>query len=324
LSNGVSSGQHPLETENKIPGPATVWSTAARPFAYSASALAVSVGFALASGEGQPIHWGPLAITLLGVLCFHTGANILNDCFDYQRGLDTEVLPTSGAVVRGWITESQALKAGGGLLAVGVLCGLALTWYAGWVVLLLGVAGALCAVGYTTPRFCLKYAGGGDLTVFLAFGVLVVFGTFWVQTRRFDWLPILWSLPVALLTVGILHANNWRDLASDPGKGCRTVASRLGSRASGHYYRVLVLSPFGLVGLYALLGRFPQLGLPTPIATLLAFLALPMALRLARAADPDLTVVPALLDARTAQLHLLFCLLCSAAFFISRYVPALG
>lgn len=295
-----------------------IWLTAVRPFAYTASVLTVALGAAMTHHAGHALRWGPLALTLLGVVCFHTAANLLNDCFDHRRGLDRQVFPVSGAVVRGWITERQAFRAAMLCLAVGLVCGLVLVAEAGWVVLLLGILGAVCALGYTTPRFCFKYAGLGDLAIFFAFGVLPVFGTWWVQTRTFAWLPILWSIPLVSLTVGILHANNWRDLDTDGGRGCRTVAGWLGVDGSRRYYRLLVLSPFALVALYVGLGQVPTSNLSTPPLALVAFLALPLALRLIRARPAETPETFAMLDGRTAQLHLLFGLLCTAAFWIGR------
>jgi 1,4-dihydroxy-2-naphthoate octaprenyltransferase len=297
-----------------------IWLTAVRPFAYTASVLTVVLGMAMAHHAGYSPRWGALALTLLGVVCFHTAANLLNDCFDHRRGLDRQAFPSSGAVVRGWITERQGFRAALGCLAVGVLCGFALVAAAGWVVLLIGVLGTVCALGYTTPRFCFKYAGLGDVAVFMAFGVLPVFGTWWVQTRTFAWLPILWSIPLVSLTVGILHANNWRDIESDPSQECCTLASRLGSIGSQCYYRVLVLSPFGLVALYVGLGRIPDLGLATPPLALISLLALPLAMRLARIRPREDAQVFVMLDAKTAQIHLLFGVLCSVAFWISRFI----
>lgn len=41
-------------------------------------------------------------------------------------------------------------------------------------------------------------------------------------------LPLLLSLPPALLACGILHANNARDIAADRAAGADTLAQRLG------------------------------------------------------------------------------------------------
>ena len=82
------------------PGFFKTWLIAVRPFAYTASVLSVALGLALAYYRGAGIRWLPLAVTLVGVVLFHTAANLLNDCFDYKRGLDVEPTPVSGAVVR--------------------------------------------------------------------------------------------------------------------------------------------------------------------------------------------------------------------------------
>jgi len=294
------------------------WRVAVRPFAYSGSAMPVILGTAVAYYAGFPPRGLGFVLTLVGVLCFHTAANLLNDCFDYRRGLDTEVNPGSGAIVRGWLTPGQVYRAALLFLAAGVLCGLVLVRMAGWTVFALGALGTVLVVGYTRAGLCFKYAGLGDFAIFMAFGVLPVFGAFWVQARTFAWPPVLWSLPLVSYTVGILHANNWRDLRSDRPRGCRTVAGALGERGSAVYYGVLMLGPFALVGAYVLIGLARPSLVAAPLPVLGAFLALPAAVRLTRARRAKHPQLFAMLDARTAQVDLLFGALLSAAFVLAR------
>lgn len=289
------------------PSAVVVWRTAIRPFAYSASALPLLVGFAMARSIGVPPRWGLLALALCGVLCLHTAANLLNDVFDHRRGLDRDVHPHSGAVVRGWIGERQALLLAGTLLPAGLGCGLALYAATDAVTLWLGLSGIALALGYTGPGRCLKYSGWGDPAILAAFGILPVFGSWWLQARVWSWTPVLWSLPLGSLAVAILHANNWRDLATDAAGGCRTTAGRLGESGSRRYYQLLVVLPFVVV---ALLGAARHLGAcrvaPAQFAWPLA--ALPVALRLVAAARRP-GAPPEALDARTAHLQGLFALL---------------
>ncbi|HDQ45063.1 MAG TPA: prenyltransferase [bacterium] len=297
-----------------------IWITATRPFAYSASVSAVLLGAALAYYEGYPPQWVRFFLTLTGVLAFHTAANLLNDRVDFDRGVDRDVQPTSGAVVRGWLTPDQAARAAAGILMFGIGIGLVLTRMAGLPILFLGLAGTLLVLFYTRAGFCLKYAALGDPTVFVAFGVLPVLGTYFVQAGRFGIRPFLWTLPLVSYTVGILHANNWRDRESDPECGCRTLASVLGDRRSAVYYRLLVLGPFVLVLLYFLLGRTTFPSLRSPVTVLAVLSVLPSALkraRIDRLSDPDSFLM---LDGLTARMQLLFGLLLSLAFFLGRYV----
>ena len=60
----------------------------------------------------------------------------------------------------------------------------------------------------------------------------------------FSWLPVLWTVPMALLVIAILHANNWRDIRSDGERRVKTVAGLLGDRGSLAYYGCLVFAPF--------------------------------------------------------------------------------
>jgi 1,4-dihydroxy-2-naphthoate octaprenyltransferase len=291
-----------------------VWWVAVRPFAYSASVIPVVLGAVLAWHNGHPFLWGRFALTLAGMLCFHTAANLLNDCFDYRRGLDVQVNPGSGAVVRGLLTSGQVKRAAWLCLGLGSLIGLTLVWLAGWMVLWLGLAGMVLVLGYTRSGLCFKYVGLGDAAIFTAFGLLPVLGTYWVQAEAFAWQPVLWAIPLVAYTIGILHANNWRDIESDAAKDCRTPAVRLGYRASRAYYRLLVLGPFALVIAYIIGKRFIALPIDAPLSALAVLLALPMALKLAM---PDWRKLPeafAVLDARNAQLQMVFGTLLILAF----------
>lgn len=297
------------------------WLITVRAFSFTASFTSVLLGLALAAYGGYPVRWDLFAVTLVGVLFFHTAANLLNDCYDHRRGLDAQVVPTSGGVVRGWISESQAFRVAIGFLAAGVVCGLFLTWQAGWVVMLLGGIGALIAAGYTRSGFCFKYAGLGDLSIFLAFGVLPTFGSYWVQTGHFSWLPIIWSIPVAAFTVGILHANNWRDLNTDPAKGCRTLASMLGDKGSAAYYHVLMIGPFVMTLVLCALAFVP--GMPSnlaPVTCVIVLLAAPLAIKLMRTDRTHSAGVFVMLDGKTAQIQLLFGILLPVAFISARWL----
>ncbi|MFW6189137.1 MAG: prenyltransferase [Planctomycetota bacterium] len=316
-----------MAAESTEPGLLKRWAIAVRPFAYTASMLPVVLGLALAHYLGYRMLWGRFVLTLLGVFCFHTGANLLSDCYDYRRGLDTEPEPLSGAVVRGLLTPEQVFRASLVFFALGVGCGLTLVYLAGWVVLALGLAGTLLSAGYTAPGLKLKCRGVGDAAIFLCFGPLAVFGTFWVQTETVRAAPVLWSLPVVMFTVAILHANNWRDMESDRARGCRTVAALLGHAGSAAYYRGLVLGPHALILLYVVLGAVRNVGLSAPPTALLVLAALPASLKLVANSRKRRSEAEAeafrTLDGQTAKVHLLFSSLLTVGLFLAPHLPEL-
>ena len=134
---------------------------------------------------------------------------------------------------------------------------------------------------------------------------------------------------LSLLVIGILHANNWRDIAGDTGKSVRTVASLLGDRGSLLYYGFLIFAPYVLVLLMMAATRLSALGPVMPATFVLTVLALPLSLRLwkraLRRAAPAHPLDFVALDAATGQLSLAFGLLCTVAVLLrpllSRWLP---
>jgi len=301
------------------PSKAKTWITAVRPFAYTASIIPVLLGLAISVYLGYPFRPSLFALTLLGVICFHTAANLLNDCFDHKRGLDKEIIPTSGAVVRGWLTERQVFTAAIISLVIGSLCGIILVMLCGQVVLILGLIGTLIALGYTRSGFCFKYNALGDIIIFIAFGMLPVFGTFWVQTQTFSILPLLWSIPMCSYTVGILHANNWRDISTDKTANCKTIANTIGENASRRYYRILMFMPYIITALFIIAG-FTLESIHAPWTAAIVILSIPLAIKLAKIIPEKDPQNFAMLDGKTAQLHLTFGILLTIGIFLGNVI----
>ncbi len=295
-----------------------VWLVAARVFALPASTMPVAFGTVLAiTVGGASFDFALFAASLAGMALLHTGANLLNDAYDYRRGLDRQVNPVSGAVVRQWITPGQALKAAVLCLTAGSLIGFYIVSRVGLPVLYIGTVGVLIGVLYTWGPWPLKHYAFGDLAVFLDFGILGALGAWTVQTGRPSWVPAVWAVPMSLLVSAILHSNNWRDIGSDTDGKVRTVASCLGDAGSEAYYKVLVYGPFAIIAFLVSVTHVMDVSPRMPATFLITLLAVPMAIRLARTGaqrhDPQKGRAFAAMDGATAQLNLLFGLLCIAA-----------
>ena len=290
------------------------WIVAIRPFALSASSMPVIFGAVAAVVIGKA-HFDFLLflLSLLAMMTLHSAANMLNDVFDFRKGLDVEPTPVSGAIVRGLLTTEQVMKGAGALLAVGSLIGLAIVWRVGLPVLYIGIAGLIMGVCYTAKPFALKYHGLGDLAVFLDFGILGALGAWTVQTRTLSWLPVIWAVPMSMLVVAIVHANNWRDISGDSGKRVTTMASLLGDRGSLIYYGILIFGPFALVAAFVAFKFMPLSFLVTWLATPMAVARWRKALNRATPKQPLDFIA---LDGATAQLNLVFGLLCTAALIL--------
>jgi 1,4-dihydroxy-2-naphthoate octaprenyltransferase len=254
---------------------------------------------------------------LLAMMTLHTAANMLSDVFDFKRGLDRDVTPVSGAIVRGWLSPKQVAAGSIFLFAFGSVLGIVLVLRTGAVLFWIGAAGVAVGASYGF----LKSRALGDLAVFLDFGILGSLGAWVVQTKTLSWLPVVWAVPTAMLVIGILHANNWRDIVKDSGKEVITMACLLKDRGSLVYYGVLLFGSMILIVLYVCVPRVVAIALPAlPPTFLIVLIALPKALGLWKRAlnrhAPEKPLDFAVLDGATAAYNLLFGLLCTAALWL--------
>jgi 1,4-dihydroxy-2-naphthoate polyprenyltransferase len=301
------------------------WMVATRPFALPASTMSVIFGTVLSiTITNAPFNLLHFIAAFFGMVFLHTGSNLLNDVFDFKRGIDKTVNPVSGAVVRGWITSAQALRAGLFFLLIGAIIGLFIVSRVGKPILWIGITGVAVGGFYTWGPIPFKFNALGDLAVFLNFGVLGSLGAWTVQTGSLSWTPVLWAIPMSIFVVGILHANNWRDIQSDQAGGIKTMASVLGDSASEAYYTFLILAPFAIILLYLLLSIINRLQPEMPMTFLITFIAIPKAITLIkkgkRRKNPAMPLDFIALDGETAQLNLFFGILCTVALGLDAFL----
>jgi 1,4-dihydroxy-2-naphthoate polyprenyltransferase len=257
------------------PGPLQTWVLAARVPTLPAAVVPVLVGTATAWSEGyvRPL---PFAAALLAALLIQIGTNLANDYFDFRKGADTAErlgpirITQSGLVPAETVGTATALTFG-----LAGLVGIYLTVIGGLPILAIGVLSIAAGVLYTGGPWPLAYHGLGDLTVFLFFGLVAVVGTTYLHTDRAGSTAVIYALPVAALVTAILVVNNLRDIGTDRVAGKRTLAVRLGPRATRIEY-LLLLSAAYLVPLAS------WLTVGSPGGFWLPWLTLPLAIRLVR------------------------------------------
>jgi 1,4-dihydroxy-2-naphthoate octaprenyltransferase len=258
------------------------WISAARLRTLPAAVVPVAVGTAVARAAGA-IAWGPALAALGGALAIQIGTNFANDVFDAERGADgpDRVGPTR-AVAAGLISAAAMKHAMIAAFAVAAAFGLYLVSIGGWPIAALGLASIAAGIAYTGGPWPLGYHGLGDVFVLGFFGFAAVCGTAYVQLGHVPALAVWASLPVGALATAILVVNNLRDRATDARAGKRTLAVRLGRRATILEYAALLALAFA-VPLALALAPSGSAWLALPLAT--APIALARLRDLAGAAD---------------------------------------
>ncbi len=265
------------EEEPRLRRVVRTWWLAVRPLSFTASVTPVVLGSVLAAYDGA-WSWLLFAITLAGAVLIHAGTNLINDYYDWKKGVDTpEVLGPNRALQVGMLTPNQVFWGGVVCFALGSALGLYLVATRGLFILYLGIFSVIAGWFYTAGPAAFAYTGLGEVIVFIFMGPVMVLGSYFVLTQTVDWRIVWIAAPVGLLVAAILHANNMRDLETDKAKNKRTLANILGRQASRWEYYILV------GGSYLLLVILVVLGI-APIFMLLALLTLPSAINLIRIA----------------------------------------
>lgn len=288
------------------------WVIAVRPWSFPASAMPIIVTLAFLFYKGSEINWLYGLWTLIGMLLFHMTGNVWSDYFDFRKKVDADDTFGAKTLTTGMFKPEEIKRLAIGLLIVSVACGLGLFAVTGLPLLWIGLAGVLCTILYPF----LKFNALGDLDILLAFAFLPTLGTSYAVTGAIEW-SVLWiALPVGLITDGILHSNNTRDVLTDKRAGITTMAMGLGSKLSALLYGFEVIFPFIWIGVCSIAGIMP-------LTTLAIFLTLPVAIACAQTMKHSLTGgagVIADLDVRTANLQLMFSVLLTLALVVGKFI----
>jgi 1,4-dihydroxy-2-naphthoate octaprenyltransferase len=273
-----------------------------RPFSFTASVLPVAVGGAVALGQGR-MQWLLFVAALIGALGLHIGTNVVNEIYDVRHGIDSITSPRmSMAILKGRISERDSFVVAWTGFAVALLMGIFLTINRGWPIVALGLIGFIGGYFYTAPPFHYKYRALGLPLVFVLMGPLMVIGSYYAVTGRFDPSLIVVSVPVGLLVAAILHGNEWRDVAEDTRHGFTTLSAQLGREGAHWVYVMLVLGAYVAVGLAVMVGALPRLAL----LTLLSLPLMAWILRSAELGAEGHLRAMAMIDLMTARLHSAF------------------
>ena len=237
------------------------WVSAARlrTLPLSISGILVGSSIAVAHGEFHAVIFTLALATTLGLQIL---SNFANDYGDFVKGTDNEErVGPQRALQSGMITKREMF---GGMVATGVitfLFALALifvafggknTFYA-LVFFFLGLGAIAAAVKYTVGESAYGYRGLGDVFVFLFFGLVGVYGSYFLYSLEWDWRVLLPAFTIGLLSAGVLNLNNMRDRTADKRAGKNTLVVKMGAARAKKYHYILILLAFSCMILFTAL-----------------------------------------------------------------------
>jgi 1,4-dihydroxy-2-naphthoate polyprenyltransferase len=223
------------------------WLSAIRLRTLPLALSSIGMGGFLAAAAGR-FDWAIFLLCCLTTIFLQILSNLANDYGDSINGADHAGRKgPQRAVQSGAISMRQMKRAVILLSVLSLISGVSLLWVSlEWNMreflffLGLGVLCILAAIAYTVGKKPYGYAGLGDFSVLLFFGLVGVLGSTYLMTKSFLWVDILPALSCGLFSVAVLNINNIRDIESDKAAGKYSVPVRIGKQKAVIYHGFLL------------------------------------------------------------------------------------
>lgn len=213
-----------------------------------ASVIAVSLGLAASYWQTRSLDAVSAAITMGGVIALHASVDLLNDYWDYKRGIDSITQRTkfsggTGVLPEGLLKPSTVYCAGIICLVLGSLGGVYFVVVHGWIIaVILGFA-ILSIYFYSTK---IVDSGLGEVFVGIK-GTMIVLGTMYIQTQQILPQNIVSGIIAGTLSSFVLFITSFPDHDADRQKGRKTLVIVLGKVRAANLYWVFPGVVYGLI-----------------------------------------------------------------------------
>lgn len=241
--------------QSYTPLTATMIVQLAAPHTWPAAILPVLLSVALAvSTTGHVSVTLTLALLAICIL-MQAAVNTVNDYYDFIKGADSienQDDPTDAVLVYNNINPRSAFYLALAFLGVGLVLGVYVIYCAGWIPLVIGLIGALIIMLYSAGKSPISYLPIGEYVSGLTMGGLIPLACYYSLTGYFDWMILLFALPVILGIGLIMFTNNTCDIDKDIEAHRKTQAVLLGrARAVKAYRTTMVIWVVSIVVLVA-------------------------------------------------------------------------
>ena len=251
----------------------SVWFRIIRVRFLLASVIAVSVGLALNWWQNSTIEPFDALLTFAGVMALHASVDLLNDFWDFKRGIDTKTPKTkmsggTGVLPEGLLKPSSVYRAGIAFLVIGSAIGAYFVLTDGIIIaIILGFA-ILSIYFYSTK---IVDSGLGEFFVAVK-GSMIVLGTFFIQSGQITLESILAGIVVGSLSSLVLFIASFPDHDADKSKGRKTLVIAVGKQKATKLFWMFPLVSYGAIIVGVSLNLFPFI-------SLISFFSIPLMIK---------------------------------------------
>ena len=251
----------------------SVWFRVIRVRFLLASVIAVSVGLSLNWWLNHTINPLDALLTFAGVMALHASVDLLNDFWDFKRGIDTKTTRTkmsggTGVLPEGLLKPSSVYRAGITSLIIGTIIGGYFVVTDGIIIaVILGFA-ILSIYFYSTK---IVDSGLGEFFVAVK-GSMIVIGAFFIQSGQITLESVLAGIVVGSLSSLVLFIASFPDHDADKSKGRKTLVIAAGKEKAAKLFWIFPLVSYCAIIVGVSTNLFPTISLIT-------FLSVPLIIK---------------------------------------------
>jgi len=242
----------------------SVWLRVIRVRFLLASVIAVSLGLALNWWQNSSIDPLDAILIFAGVMALHASVDLLNDFWDFKRGIDTKTKRTkmsggTGVLPEGLLKPSSVYRAGVAFLIIGSVIGGYFIITDGIIIgIILGFA-ILSIYFYSTK---IVDSGLGEFFVAVK-GSMIVIGTYYIQSGQITIESILGGIVVGVLSSLVLFIASFPDHDADKSKGRKSLVIAVGKEKASKLFWIFPLVSYFAIILGVSMNLFPLVSLIT-------------------------------------------------------------
>ena len=213
----------------------------------------------------QVFSWNIFGLLILTTIGLQVLSNFANDYGDGVKGTDNEDRIGPKRALQSGVIAPDAMKRAIIITALITFLSALLLIYTAFhfkyfyysiFFLVLGIVAIASAIRYTVGKEAYGYKGYGDVFVFVFFGLVSTYGSYFMFAKVFDWYLLLPAGAIGFLSVGVLNLNNMRDEISDRKAGKNTIVVKIGGANAKQYHYFLVITAMVLLFIFGLLKDF--------------------------------------------------------------------
>ncbi len=242
----------------------SVWLRVIRVRFLLASVIAVSVGLSINWWQNTSIDVFDSILIFAGVMALHASVDLLNDFWDFKRGIDTKTKRTkmsggTGVLPEGLLKPSSVYRAGVAFLIIGSVIGSYFVITDGIIIgIILGFA-ILSIYFYSTK---IVDSGLGEFFVAVK-GSMIVIGAYFIQSGQITVESILGGIVVGVLSSLVLFIASFPDHDADKSKGRKTLVIAVGKQKAANFFWVFPLISYAAIIVGVAANLFPLMSLIT-------------------------------------------------------------